>query len=85
MREFKKRGSTIALIPEAHCAGLLREGFKKEKKKISGNKFCMIWVLWHLSDGLSRELERFDTPVGPRSKLRRVPHPKIEKNKCVLK
>ena len=36
-----------------------KRGKKIKKRKMiysPWNKFCMIWVLWHLSDGLSREL-----------------------------
>ena len=34
----------------------------KNKNDLRGNEFWMIWVLWHLSDGLSREL----LLVGPK-------------------
>ena len=55
--------------------------FKKKGKRtyVPRNEFCIIWVLWHLSDGLSGEIEQFEPPFGPRSKMERDPHPNIGK------
>ena len=46
-------------IVEFFTKRLTRRPLVEKKRKMiysPWNKFCMIWVLWHLSDGLSREL-----------------------------
>ena len=49
------------------------------------NEFCMIWVFWHLSGGFSRALLSLSRPSDQDLSWKGYPHPKIEKNKCVLK
>ena len=47
------------------------------------NKFCKIWVIWHLSDVCFRELLKFERPFRPGSKLKGSPQ-NIKKYICVL-
>ena len=63
----------------------MEKNFKKTKMiYASWNEFCMIWVLWHLSDGFSRELWSLSQPSDQDSSWEGSPQPKIEKNKFVL-
>ena len=49
------------------------------------NKFCMIWVIWELSDGFSREVWSSSLPPDQDLTGGGSPPPKIEKNNSVLK
>ena len=75
----KKKKRKIVEFPSERLSG------KKNWKMIYSpwNECCMIWALWHLSDGFSTGLYRFDIPFGPGSKLRRrmVPPQEIEEKK----
>ena len=49
------------------------------------NEFCMIRVIWEVSDGFSREVWSSSLPSDHDLTGGRSPPPKIEKNKFVLK
>jgi len=52
---------------------------------MSWNEFCMIRVIWEVSDGFSREVWSSSLPSDHDLTGGGSPPPKIEKNKFVLK
>ena len=53
----------------------------KNESNVPWSEFCMIWVLWHLSDGFSRELLSLSHPSDQDLSWKGSPHPKIEEKK----